>query len=286
MSKQTAIPTKACYVIPAKAGIPPITRHSREGGNPNPSPVIPAKAGIQPITRHSAKANHPSFPRRRESNPSPIIPADGNPSPVIPRRRESNPSPVIPAKAGIQTHHPSFPRRRESKPITRHSREGGITRHSREGGNPNPSPVIPAKAGIQTHSVIRGNDHPTHHPSPSRHSREGGNPNPSPVIPGRRESHWSFPPSRESLEKKHLSRRRESNTVGTLPQRHSRLKRESAVITRHSCEGGNSTRHSAKAGIQPIKFPRRRESNPFTRHSVLGYPNPMNSRVRGEFLRE
>ncbi|MFD0326917.1 hypothetical protein [Lysobacter gummosus] len=44
-------------------------RHSREGGNPEPSAsslqnVIPANAGIQRLQRHPSR---PSFPRTRES---------------------------------------------------------------------------------------------------------------------------------------------------------------------------------------------------------------------------
>ena len=135
---------------------------------------IPAKAGTQ--------SHHPSFPRRRESNP------------IIRHSREGgNPTPssVIPAKAGIQPHHPSFPRRREPNPIIRHSREGGnphpsfprrrepnpIIRHSREGGNPIPSSVIPAKAGIHN-SRACGNSsssYPNARKKILRHSHESGN---------------------------------------------------------------------------------------------------------------
>ena len=137
---------------------------------------IPAKAGTQ--------SHHPSFPRRRESNP------------IIRHSREGgNPTPssVIPAKAGIQPHHPSFPRRREPNLIIRHSREGG---------NPTSSSVIPAKAGTQSSSSVIPAKAGTqsHHPSfPRRresnpiirHSREGGNPTPSSVIPAKAGIHNS-----------------------------------------------------------------------------------------------
>ena len=118
-----SFPRRRESTIPAHAGIyrpftpmpKKILRHSREGGN-----VIPAKAGI-----HNSRACGNLYPNAQENTPS------------FPRRRESIPSPVIPAKAGISTipAHAGIYR-------PRHSREGGntpmpkkILRHSREGGN-------------------------------------------------------------------------------------------------------------------------------------------------------
>ena len=79
----TSFPHRTTFnVIPAKAGVHPIIRHSREGGNPqfprmrefivpllqHPKKysVIPAKAGIHPIIRHSREGGNPQFPRMRE----------------------------------------------------------------------------------------------------------------------------------------------------------------------------------------------------------------------------
>ena len=186
------------------------TRHSRKGGSPphhppflqrqesTPSPAIPAKAGIYPISRHSREGGNPQFPRTREF----IVPLHQSPKKhsAIPACAEIHPitrhsckggnhhpitSAVIPAKAGIHNsrargnssshyikaqkklrhsrmrgnpphhppflqrqesnppHHPSFPRRREStipahagihRPIT--SKPKKTLRHSRKGGNP------------------------------------------------------------------------------------------------------------------------------------------------------
>ena len=90
--RQESIPSSA---IPAKAGVHPIIRHSREGRSPSHHPsfprrresTIPAHAGMhRPITPtpekipcHSRKGrnppHHPPFPQRQESIPSSVIPA-------------------------------------------------------------------------------------------------------------------------------------------------------------------------------------------------------------------
>ena len=143
------IPAWECKPVSA-AAIHPIIRHSH------------ARAGIHPKIRHSREggnpSHHPSFPRRRESIPSSVIPAKAgiHPTSVIPAKAGIHPTPsVIPAKAG-------------SIPASVIPGIHPIIRHSREGGNPShhpsfprrresiPSSVIPAKAGIHN-SRARGN---------------------------------------------------------------------------------------------------------------------------------
>ena len=160
-----------------------------------PSSAIPAKAGIHPVIRHSREGGNPQFPRTREFNENTIQTdqtphsctgppqrhsrAGGNPPhrPPFLRRRESTPLSVIPAKAGI---HNSRERGNSTKTPSR------LTRHlipAQDHLN-----AIPAQAGI--HPIVR-------------HSREGGN-----VIRSVFFGHWGnghsrmrgndgFPPSRE-----------------------------------------------------------------------------------------
>ena len=119
-------------VIPAKAGI----HNYRARGNssshyPNAREkhsVIPTQAEIHPITRHSREGGNPphhsSFPRRRESTIAahagihrPTTPTLEKNTPSFPRRRES----TIAAHAGIH------------RPTTRRPRK--TLRHSRLRGN-------------------------------------------------------------------------------------------------------------------------------------------------------
>ena len=122
----------------------------REGGNPlhypsfprrresTPSFVIPAKAGIHSIICHSREGGNPlhhlSFPRRRESTPSSVIPAKAGIHSIICHSREG----------GNPLHHLSFPRRRESTPSSRRTREW---RHNL-GIIMNLGNTIPAHAGM------------------------------------------------------------------------------------------------------------------------------------------
>ena len=136
-----------------------IPRHSREGGNPlrhssfprrresTPSFVIPAKAGI-----HNSRACGNSTKKHHPDQPDTSLPHRTT-STSFPRKREFTPSSVILAKTGLHPvirhsreggnppRHLSFPRRREST-IPLNSACAGIV----------DSPVIPAKAGI--HPVI------------------------------------------------------------------------------------------------------------------------------------
>ena len=107
-------------------------RHSRARGNP---------------------PHHPSFPRRRKSNP--VIRhsrARGNSSSIPQHPKKHS---VIPAHAEIHPHHPSFPRKRKSTPTIRHSREGGNPQFPRTREfivhTPTPEKIL-------RHSRLRGND--------------------------------------------------------------------------------------------------------------------------------
>ena len=83
-------------VIPAKAEIHPIIRHSREGGNlqfPRMQEfIVPLPQRPKKTLRHSREGGNPQFPRMREF----IVP--------LPQRPKKHS--VIPAKAEIP-HHPS-----------------------------------------------------------------------------------------------------------------------------------------------------------------------------------
>ena len=172
----TPTPEKKHSVIPAKAGI----HNSRARGNSS-SHHLNARKKILRYSREGRNPpRHPSFPRRRESTPSSVIPAKagihnsrtrgnssshhpnarkktlrhsregGNPQFQFPRTREF----IVPPPQRPKKNTPSFPRRQESTP----------------------SSVIPAKAGIHN-SRTRGNS--------SSH------------YPNTRKNTPSFPPSRE-----------------------------------------------------------------------------------------
>ena len=155
-------------------------RHSRENGNPPRHPsfprrresTIPAHAGIQrkkhhpdqPDTSLPHRTTSTSFPRKRESTPSFVIPAKMGIHPVIRHSREGG--------------NPQFPRMREFNEKntiqtnqTPHSHTGLPQRHSRENGNP--SFVIPAKAGIHNsracgNSTEKTPSRPTRHITPTQ----------------------------------------------------------------------------------------------------------------------
>ena len=137
-----------------------------------PSSAIPAKAGIHPVIRHSREGGNPQFPRTREFNEN-TIQTDQTPhSCTGPPQRHSragrNPPhrPSFP-QGGNPPHRPSFPRRRESTPLSVIPAKAGI-HNSRERGNSTKTPsrltrhlipaqdhlnAIPAQAGI--HPIVR-----------------------------------------------------------------------------------------------------------------------------------
>ena len=268
------------------AGIHPIIRHSREGGNPyyssfprrresTPSSVIPAKAGIHPIIRHSREGGNPQFPRTREFNEKKHHP--DQPDTSFPHRITFN---VIPTHAGIHPiirhprgcgnppHHPSFPRRRESTP----------------------SSVIPAKAGIHN-SRARGNStkrntiqtNQTHHfhtelPSTSFPQRQESIP--SSVIPAKAGIHNSR--ARGNSTKRNTI---QTNQNHLLPLR-----------TRESTPSPFPRRRESNDEKKPIQtnqtffptqnygtsFPRTRESTPSSAiPAKVGMTDSIDSRLRG-----
>ena len=197
--KHSVIPAKTYCVIPAKAGIHPITRHSREGRNPPHQSVIPAKAGIHNSRARGNSTKTPSRPTRH------LIPTQDYLS-------------VIPAYAGI--HHPITP---TPEKTLRHSRED-LLRHSREGGNPPHQSVIPAKAGIHN-SRARGNSTKT----PSRPDTSFPHGTTSASFPRMREFIVPLP----QCPKKH-SVIPATDQTASFPRR-----RDSTPSIRHSRVGGN-----------------------------------------------
>ena len=192
LKKGTSFPCRCTTVrekysaILAKAEIHPVIRHSRESGNP---------------------PHHPSFPRRRESTPSSVIPAKagihnsracGNSSSYYPNTHPNTPATPMPEKTLRHSREggnlqfprmrefivplPSFPRRRNPQfPRMREFIVPLLRQH------PKKHSVIPAKAGIynsracgNSSSYYRacGNSNTPATPMPEktlRHSREGGN---------------------------------------------------------------------------------------------------------------